>query len=100
MIKIDPATTTSELAQRNRTSTDIPAMCRNGRRDINMRLLDTKAVAPYVGVKPGTLENWRVQGVGPKFIKTAGRRGKVLYDLADIEAWKDANRYQSTSETA
>ena len=63
-------------------------------------LLDTRAAAPRVGVSPGTLENWRVQGVGPKFIKTPGKRGKVLYDPADIEAWKADNRYQSTSEAA
>ena len=63
-------------------------------------LLDTKAAAPRVGVSPGTLENWRTQGVGPKFIKTGGRRGKVLYDPADIEAWKSENRYSSTSEAA
>ena len=62
-------------------------------------LLDTKAAAPLIGVAMGTLENWRVKGVGPKFIKAPGRRGKVLYDPADIEAWKDANRFQSTSET-
>ena len=61
-------------------------------------LLDTKAAAPCVGVSPGTLENWRVRGTGPKFIKTPGRGGKVLYDPADIEKWKDANRFQSTSE--
>lgn len=61
-------------------------------------LLDTKTAAPRIGVAPGTLENWRVLGVGPRFIKTPGRRGKVLYDPADIEAWKEANRFQSTSE--
>lgn len=61
-------------------------------------LLDTKAAAPRIGVSPGTLENWRTRGVGPKFIKTAGRRGRVLYDPADIETWKAANRFQSTSE--
>lgn len=63
-------------------------------------LLDTKTAAPCIGVSPGTLENWRVHGLGPKFIKTSGKRGKVLYDPSDIEAWKDANRYQSTSEAA
>lgn len=61
-------------------------------------LLDTKGAAPLIGVAPGTLENWRTRGIGPKFIKTLGRRGKVLYDPADIEVWKDANRFQSTSE--
>lgn len=64
-------------------------------------LLNTIAAAPLIGVSPGTLENWRSKGHGPKFIKTSvGRRGKVLYDPADIDAWKAANRYGSTSEVA
>lgn len=58
-------------------------------------LLNTADAAPRVGVSPGTLENWRVAGIGPKFIKS-GRR--VMYDPADIEAWKADNRFQSTSE--
>ena len=61
-------------------------------------LLDTKATADYLSIASGTLENWRTQGVGPKFIKTSGLRGKVLYDPLDIEAWKATNRVQSTSE--
>lgn len=61
-------------------------------------LLDTKAAAPRIGVAPGTLENWRSLGLGPRFIKTAGRKSRVLYDPADIEAWKDERRFQSTSE--
>jgi hypothetical protein len=65
-----------------------------------MDLLDTKATAARLGIRPGTLENWRVLGLGPKFIKAHGKRGRVSYDPADIEAWKDANRFQSTSEAA
>lgn len=62
-------------------------------------LLDTVSAARLIGVSPGTLENWRTKGVGPKFIKTTpSRRGKVLYDPADIERWKSDNRYASTSE--
>lgn len=60
-----------------------------------MKLLSTSEAAPAVGVAAKTLENWRTVGFGPKFIK-AGR--KVLYDPGDIEAWKDANRFSSTSE--
>jgi DNA-binding transcriptional MerR regulator len=60
-------------------------------------LLDTKTAAPRIGVSPGTLENWRVQGIGPAFIKTTGRRGRVLYDPADIERWKATRRFQSTA---
>ena len=63
-------------------------------------LLDTKAASPRIGVSVGTLENWRVKGIGPAFIKTPGKRGKVLYDPADIEVWKAENRFLSTSEAA
>lgn len=58
-------------------------------------LLDTIAAAPLVGATVGTLENWRVAGTGPRFIKS-GRR--VLYDPDDIAAWREARRFQSTSE--
>ena len=58
-------------------------------------LLRTSDAAPFAGVAPKTLENWRTLGLGPKFIK-AGRR--VLYDPADLLAWRDQNRVGSTSE--
>ena len=59
-------------------------------------LLATADAAPLAGVAPKTLENWRTLGLGPRFIK-AGRR--VLYDPADLLAWRDQNRFGSTSET-
>ncbi|MEP9402221.1 helix-turn-helix domain-containing protein [Sphingomonas sp. VNH70] len=58
-------------------------------------LLTTSQAAPRVGVSPGTLANWRVQGVGPKFIRAGAR---IAYDPADIEAWKATRRVGSTSE--
>ena len=58
-------------------------------------LLATAYAAPLAGVAPKTLENWRTLGLGPRFIK-AGRR--VLYDPADLLAWRDQNRFRSTSE--
>lgn len=58
-------------------------------------LINTRSAAPLAGVAVKTLENWRTLGVGPKFIK-AGRR--VLYDPADLLAWREQNRVGSTSE--
>ena len=63
-------------------------------------LLDTKSTAEVLNLAEGTLENWRTKGIGPRFIKTPGRRGKVLYDPSDLEVWKAANSFQSTSEAA
>lgn len=57
-------------------------------------LLDTEAAAPFVGVDPKTLANWRVLGKGPKFV--AGR--KPRYHPDDIAEWVNARRVQSTSE--
>ena len=58
-------------------------------------LLRTIEAAALAGVAPKTLENWRTLGLGPSFIK-AGRR--VLYDPADIAAWRETNRRESTSQ--
>lgn len=58
-------------------------------------LLSERDAAPRIGVAVKTLQNWRVAGAGPRFIK-AGRR--VAYDPADIEAWKAERRLSSTSQ--
>lgn len=60
-------------------------------------LLDTKSAAPLLGVAVATLENWRVKGIGPRYIKTPGVTGKVLYDPADIKAWREAHRIECTA---
>ena len=65
--------------------------------DLSNLLEDTPATAERVGVKKNTLEFWRTQGRGPKFVKV-GRR--VMYRVADVEAYLDANTCQSTSDKA
>jgi len=64
------------------------------------KLIDTKTAAPLIGITSSTLENWRVRGEGPPFHKTPGRTGKVLYDPADIEAWRTQRRFSSTAQSA
>lgn len=60
------------------------------------RHLDTSGAAVYLGLKPSTLHNMRVTGDGPMFVKL-GRR--VVYDIADIEAWLVSRKRRSTSDT-
>jgi len=49
-----------------------------------IRLLTTKKAAEYLGMEPGTLENWRYRSEGPPVV----RLGKaVRYDLKDLDAW-------------
>ncbi len=49
-----------------------------------------------LGVACRTLERWRWQGLGPKFIKIGGR---VKYRLVDVEAYEQSRLCQSTSDT-
>lgn len=51
--------------------------------------LDTEEAAEYLGLKPKTLLNLRLQGLGPRATKL-GRR--VVYRLADLEEYLLANR--------
>jgi hypothetical protein len=46
--------------------------------------VDTKAAAKFLGIKPNTLEIWRIKKLGPKYSKL-GRR--VLYDIDDLEEY-------------
>ncbi len=48
------------------------------------------------GISHRTLERWRWQGTGPRFVKIGNR---VVYDLKDIEAYEDAHLRSSTSDT-
>jgi hypothetical protein len=63
-------------------------------------LIPSREAAAFIGVSPATLENWRVRGEGPAFHKTPGKTGKVLYDPADIVAWREKRRFSSTAEAA
>ena len=63
-------------------------------------LIPSREAAAFIGVSPATLENWRVRGEGPPFHKTPGRTGKVLYDPADIAAWREKRRFSSTAQAA
>ena len=58
-------------------------------------LLTTEEAAAHVGVSPRTLERYRVTGAGPRFLKV-GR--KVLYRLADLDAWLESRVRRSTSD--
>ena len=52
-------------------------------------LMDSKAVAAYLGVKVETLAQWRLRREGPPFVK-AGR--SIRYRLGEIQRWLDQGR--------
>lgn len=51
--------------------------------------------AELLGLSPRTLQRFRVEGRGPKFVKLGKR---VFYTEEDLEAYVSASRRQSTSE--
>jgi excisionase family DNA binding protein len=58
-------------------------------------LLSQRQAAEYLCLSERTLERWRVQGSGPRFVR-CGRC--VRYREADLEAWIAARVVASTSE--
>ena len=56
--------------------------------------LNQKELADRWNLSPRTLEQWRWRGVGPRYLKLGGR---VIYRLADIEAFEVTRLHQNTS---
>ncbi len=48
------------------------------------------------GVHAKTWEAWRRQGKGPRFIRVSAR--KVLYNVAEVDAWLKGREVQSTPQ--
>jgi hypothetical protein len=61
-------------------------------------LFTNDGLANFLNVSPRATEKWRLQGIGPPFIRIGKRR--VAYKRSDIMAWLDANTFKSTSEEA
>ncbi|MPS34315.1 MAG: DNA-binding protein [Stenotrophomonas sp.] len=57
------------------------------------RYLTNDEAAAFLRLSPRTLEKLRVIGGGPRFRKF-GRR--VMYAVADLEAWADARSFETT----
>ncbi len=62
---------------------------------ITNRRLRTADAAAYCGLGKSTLDKLRLTGGGPAYSKL---NSVVVYDMADLDAWIAANKYNSTSE--
>jgi hypothetical protein len=58
-------------------------------------LLIESEAAEFLRLAAGTLQNRRVAGNGPAFMKLGA---KVVYSRADLLAWAEAQRRTSTSD--
>lgn len=62
------------------------------------QVLNNEEAAAAIGITPNTLKLWRHQGKGPRYIKLGkAKQAGVVYDHADVEAWKAQRKFASTS---
>lgn len=61
------------------------------------RFVRTPEAARLLDLSPRTLEKHRCEGTGPIYRKLGGR---VVYSVADLEAWVEASARHSTSQAA
>lgn len=61
-----------------------------------LKFFTTSELAELLGLRPNTLERWRVYGGrGPAFVKAGGR---VVYAEGDVLAWIGQQRRANTSQ--
>lgn len=62
------------------------------------RLIGENEAAIFVGYTVRALQNWRVRGGGPKFVKVSKR--SIRYRRRDLISWAEDRLRSSTSEVA
>jgi len=60
---------------------------------VNINHFNQRQLVDRWSVSERTLERWRWQGCGPRYVKVGNR---VLYRLEDIEDYENANTHTST----
>lgn len=65
-------------------------------RHISLSITPDEA-AEALGVSTVTLTEWRKRGIGPAFVRVGAKRGRVLYKVADLEAFLDDNRVETNT---
>lgn len=62
------------------------------------RLITERDAADFLGYTMRALQNWRLRGGGPSFVKVSAR--SIRYRKRDLVAWTDSKLAQHTSELA
>ncbi len=62
---------------------------------MDQRFLTTQQAAEFLGLRPNTMERWRLVGRGPEFVRL-GRA--IRYDKQTLEEFAAAGRSRSTAE--
>lgn len=64
--------------------------------DNHNQLMNERDAAAFLGYTVRALQNWRVRGGGPKFVKVSAR--SIRYRMRDLLDWIDAHTVTSTSD--
>jgi hypothetical protein len=56
--------------------------------------LSRREAAAFLGITPGTLARWAMEGKGPRYARSGKTRGKVWYSVADLTAWLEAHKQE------
>ena len=67
-------------------------------RDHLDRLIGENEAAAFLGYSVRALQNWRVRGGGPKFVKVSAR--SIRYRRRDLIAWAEEKLRAHTSQAA
>ncbi len=59
-------------------------------------LIDEIQAAEMLSIDRRTLQKWRIEGLGPKFVRLSKKC--VRYSLKDISKWIDDRTFGSTTE--
>lgn len=60
------------------------------------QLMTEKEAAGILCYSKRALQNWRVRGGGPEYVKVNGN--SVRYQMSDLTAWIDARKQKHTSQ--
>ncbi|MBI1821140.1 MAG: helix-turn-helix domain-containing protein [Nitrospirae bacterium] len=63
---------------------------------IDSELMSETEAAKFLNITPRCLQNWRLRGGGPQFIRYSRRC--IRYRKVDLEVWLESRVMTSTSE--
>ena len=66
--------------------------------DYFSQLINEKEAALFLGYTIRALQNWRLRGGGPRFVKVSAR--SIRYRRSDLNDWIESKLVSSTSEAA
>lgn len=62
------------------------------------RLMNENEAAAFLSYSVRALQNWRVRGGGPKYVKVSAR--SIRYRRRDLIAWVDERTYYNSTQAA